>query len=80
MRTVNPQRAARDAQARATLARAEADELRSLPINDAERIEAERVEKEQTRQRIAQRERQLDPFERDTRRHDPGHDGPARSL
>ena len=62
-------------------ARAEADELRSLPVADAaRRIEAKRAEQEQTRQRAAQRERQLDPFERDTRRHDPGHDGPARSL
>ncbi|MDR0594846.1 MAG: AAA family ATPase [Bifidobacteriaceae bacterium] len=81
MRTVNPQRAAHDASARATLARTEADELRSLLINDAvKRIEARRAEKEQTRQRVPQRERQLDPFERGTRRHDPGHDGPTRSL
>ena len=81
MRTVNPQRAARDALARATLARTEANELRSLPISDAARlIEAKRAEKEQARQRAAQRERQLDPFERGTRRHDPGHDGPTRSL
>ncbi|WP_454114990.1 MobF family relaxase [Microbacterium lacticum] len=81
MRTINPQRAARDAFTRATLARAEADELRSLPVGDAaRRIEAQRAEQEQTRQRATQRERQLDPFERGTRRHDPGHDGPTRSL
>lgn len=49
MRTVNPQRAARNAFARATLARAEADELRNLPVNDAaRRIEAQRAEQEQT--------------------------------
>lgn len=81
MRTINPNGAARDAFARATLARAEADELRALPIADAaKRIAARRAEQEQTRLRAAQRERQRDPFERGMRRHDPGHDGPARSL
>ncbi|WP_448232361.1 MobF family relaxase [Microbacterium lacticum] len=81
MRTVNPHRNARDAQARAALARAEADELRNLSINDGARfIAAKRAEQEQTRRMAAQRARQLDPFERDTPRADPGRDGPARSL
>ncbi|WP_454118429.1 hypothetical protein [Microbacterium lacticum] len=77
MRTVNPQRAARDTLARATLARVEADELRSLPVSEAaRRIEAQRAEQEQTRQRA----RQLEPFGRDIPHFDPGRDGPARSL
>ncbi len=83
MRTINPQRAARDTLARATLARAEADELRSLPINDAARcIEAKRAEQERTEreQWAARRARQLEPFERNDPRRDPGRDGPARSL
>lgn len=81
MRTVHPQRAARDAQGRAALAHAEADELLRLPIDDAALlVEAKRAEKEQTRQRVAQREQRPDPFERSAHRHDPGHDGPARSL
>ncbi|WP_424806518.1 MobF family relaxase [Rhodococcus sp. 27YEA15] len=81
MRTNNPQRAARESSARAALVRAEADELRSLPVADAaRRVEARRAEQEQLRQQAAQRARQLDPFERGTRRHDPGHDGPARRL
>lgn len=37
MHTINPQCAARDASTRATLARAEADELRNLPVVDAAR-------------------------------------------
>lgn len=78
MRTINPQRAARDAFARATLARAEADELRSLPIGDAaRRIEARRAEQERAE---ANRAQQLDPFGRDPRRHDPGREGPVLGL
>lgn len=47
MRVPNPHRAARDAKARAAMLRAEADELRSLPANDAARqIEAKRAEHE----------------------------------
>jgi conjugative relaxase-like TrwC/TraI family protein len=81
MRTVHPQRAARDAFARATLARAEADELRSLPANDAaRRIEANRFEHEQVRRVAAQRARQLNQFQRTTLSSDPGRDGPARGL
>ncbi|WP_447589454.1 MobF family relaxase [Microbacterium lacticum] len=81
MRTVNPQRAARDAFTRATLARAEANELRSLPIRDAaRRIEAQRAEQEQMRQWAAQRARQLDPFERERPRDAPRRDGPSRGL
>lgn len=81
MRVVNPHRNAQDARARATVAHADADELRNLPINDAaRRIEAKRAEQEQTRQRTAQRARQLDPFERDTPRTNSGREGPARGL
>ena len=81
MRTVNPQRAARDALARATLARAEADALRNLPVNDAARlIEARRAESEQTRQRTTQQERQLDPFEREWPHGASRRDGPFREL
>lgn len=81
MRTVNPQRAARDALTRATLARAEADELRNLSVNDAARIiAAKRAEQEQTRRLLEQRERQLNPFQRTTPGSDPGRDGPARGL
>ncbi len=81
MRTINPQRAARDALARATLARAEADELRSLPIDDAaRRIETQRAEREQRRQRVAQRTRQLDPFQRERPRDTPQQGGPSRGL
>ncbi len=81
MRTVNPHRYARDSRARAALARAEADELRDLPINDAaRRIEGKRAEQEQTRRRAAERPRQLDPFERDGPRTEPDRGGPARGL
>ena len=82
MRTTNPERNAHAARARAALARAEADELRTLPISDAaQRIETTRAEQEQMRQQAAQRARQLyDPSERDPRRTDPGRDRPARGL
>lgn len=82
MRTVNPHRNAHDARTRAAMLRAEADELRSLPVTDAVKlIEAKRTEQEQTRQRAAQRAQQLrDPFEREPRRTDPGRDGPARRF
>jgi len=78
MRTVSPHRAARDALARVTLARAEADELRSLPIGDAaRRIETRRAEQEVARQR----ERQLrTAAEHELRRPDTGREGPSRSL
>ena len=82
MRTTNPERDARDARARAALARAEADELRVLPISEAAQlIDAKRAEQERMRQQVARRARQLrDPSERDPRRTDPGRDGPARGL
>jgi hypothetical protein len=70
MRTVNPRRNAQDARARATLARAEADELRNPPPagDAARRIEAKGAEPEQARQQAAQRARQLrDPIERNLR-------------
>ncbi|MFV4913123.1 AAA family ATPase [Microbacterium lacticum] len=78
MRTINPHRNALDARTRAALIRAEADELRSLPVGDAaQRIEAKRAEQERTRQRGAQ---QLDPFEHDRHRSEPRHEGPTRGL
>lgn len=81
MRTVNPHRTAQGARARVAMARAEADELRNLPVNDAaRRIEAKHAEQEQARQRAARRARQLDPFERGIPRSDPGREGPTRSL
>ena len=81
MRTISPHRNAQDARAIVALARTEADELRSLPVHEAaRRIEANRGEQEHARRRAAQRARQLDPFDREPRRHDPGHNGPARSL
>ncbi|WFP16593.1 MobF family relaxase [Citricoccus muralis] len=82
MRMTNPHRNAQDARTRAALIRAEADELRSLPVTEAaERIEAKRAEQEHARQRAAERARQLhDPFEHDPHRADPHRDGPARRL
>ncbi|WP_454116405.1 MobF family relaxase [Microbacterium aurum] len=78
IRIVNPQRAARDALMRATSARAEADELRNLPVGDAaRRIETRQAEQ----QRITERARQLsDTLAPDRHRHDPRRDGPTRSL
>ncbi len=82
MRVVNPYRDARDARAKAAATRAEADELRGLPITDAaQRIEAKRTAQERARQRAAERARQLhDPFENDPHRHDPHREGPTRGL
>lgn len=81
MGAINPRRSAADARTRAALVRAEADEFRSLPVTDAaQRIEARGAEQEQTRQHAAQRARQLDPFDHEPRRSDPGREGPARSL
>ena len=81
MRTVNPHRAARDASARATLARAEADELRSLLISDAAwRIEAKHAEREQAQQKVAQWTRQLDPFGHQRRSDIPRVGGSSRGL
>ncbi|MCQ9368904.1 hypothetical protein NQ038_03390 [Brevibacterium sp. 50QC2O2] len=84
MRTVNPHRDAADARTRAALIRAEARELRNLPVSDAaRRIEANRAqqEQEQARRRAERRERQLhDPFEHESRRPGPHRDGAARSL
>ena len=81
MRTINPHRTAAEARARAALIRAEADELRNLPVTDAvRRIEAKRAEQEHIRQQADQRARQLDPFEHDPRRSDPRREGPTRGL
>ncbi|WP_260283556.1 MobF family relaxase [Propionibacterium freudenreichii] len=79
---LKPHRKADDARYRATLVRAEADELRSLPVNEAaRRIEAKQTERERMRQEATARERQLPaPFEHDPHRHDPGREGPSRGL
>ena len=77
VRVTNPHRQAAQARTRAAATHAEADELRSLPVGEAaRRIEAKRAEQEQTRQRAAERARQLrDPFERDPHHRDPRRDG-----
>ena len=82
MRITNPRRKAHDAHTKAAATRAEADELRALPITEAAaRIEAKRADQENARQRAAERAQQLrDPFEHDPYRHDPHRDGPTRSL
>lgn len=81
MGAVNPRRNACDARSRAALIRAEADELRSLPVNAAAwRIEDKRAEQKHVRQQTEERGRQLDPFEREPHRTQPGRDGPARGL
>ena len=82
MRVTNPHRAARDARAQAAATRAEANELRSLPINDAERrIETKRAEQEHTRQQAAERAQQFrNPFEHDPHRSGPRREGPTRGL
>lgn len=65
----------------AAIATADADELRNLPVTDAaRRIKAKRAEQEHSRQKAAQRARQLDPFDHEPRRPDPRRDGPTRSL
>ena len=80
MSTINPYRTARDARTRAAAVRAEADELRSFPINEAaRRIESNRADQEHARRRAAQRARHLDPFERDPRTA-PGSEAPRRSM
>ncbi|WP_193095616.1 MobF family relaxase [Brevibacterium sp. FME17] len=82
MRTPKPHRAARDATTQAAMLRAEADELRNLPVNDAARlIEAKRAEQKNQRQQVAQRERQIsNSFEHDQHRSTPRRDGPTRGL
>lgn len=81
MQALHPHRNARDAQTTAARAEAEANELRSLPINEAARlIEAKHAEQERVRQQAAQRARQLDPSERDPRRTGPRDNGPARGM
>ncbi|MGP5054684.1 MobF family relaxase [Brachybacterium paraconglomeratum] len=79
MRVTNPRRDARDSRTRAAMLRAEADELRSLPVNEAaRRIEDKRAERETQQRRAAERARQLrDPFEHDPHRHDPRREGPG---
>ncbi|SBN43680.1 TrwC relaxase [Propionibacterium freudenreichii] len=82
IRTTSPHRKARDTRNRGAMTRAEADQLRSLPANEAaERIEAKRAEQEQARQRVAERAQRLpDPFAHDTHRSGPHREGPTRSL
>ncbi|UOR02461.1 AAA family ATPase [Leucobacter allii] len=60
MRVLDPRRDARKARARAAMNRAEADQLRTLPVKDAARvIEIMRVEREHARQQTEQRRRQM---------------------
>ena len=60
MRALNPSRNARDARARAALLRAESEEIRGLPVNDAAKlIESKRMERERAQQQAEQRQRQL---------------------
>ncbi|PJJ55314.1 hypothetical protein CLV54_3204 [Compostimonas suwonensis] len=82
MRIVKPHRDARDARARAAMSRAEAEELRDLPITEAaQRVEVRRAEQKNARQRAAQRARQLhDPFEHNPHRSNPRREGPTRSV
>lgn len=77
-RAFNPHREALEARARAAATRAEADQLRGLPVNDAaRRIETRRAEQ----RRIAERARQLrDPLVPDRHPRDSRRDGPTRSL
>lgn len=79
---LKPHRKADDARARAATTRAEAEELRALPVNEAaQRIEAKNAEQERRRHEATERERQLPaPFEHDPHRHDPGREGPRRGL
>lgn len=82
MRLPNPHSAARDARTHAAVLRAEADQLRNLPVNDAARlIEAKRADLDQQRRQVAERERQIsEPFEHDQHRSSPRRDGPAQGL
>lgn len=82
MRTTNPHRNAPDARAQAALTRAEADQLRALPINEAARcIEAKQTEQEHQQRQTAERARQFgDPFEHDPHRNVQRREGPARGL
>ncbi len=82
MRVPSPRRAARDAKSQAAMLRAEADELRMLPVNDAARqIETKRTERENQRQQMVKREPQIsDPFEHDRHRSGPRREGPTRGL
>lgn len=81
-RLTNPHRQASEAHRSAAATRAEADELRNLPVSEAaRRIEAKRAEQEHARQRAAERARQLrDPFAHDPHRSDPHREWPARGL
>lgn len=82
MRMANPYPDARDARARAARSRAEANELRGLPITDAaRRIEAKHAEQERIRQRAVEQAQQVqDPFEHNPHRSGPRRDGPTRSI
>lgn len=82
MRTVNPHREAQDSRRRAAATRAEADELRKLPVNEAASlIEATRAEQERLRQQMAERARRLgDRYEHEPHRHNPDRWRPTRGL
>lgn len=86
MRTVNPHRQARDAEMRAAILRAEvskaeADELRGLPVHEAaRRIETKRAAEEARRLADERTRRLRDAPRRDVTRSDPRRAGPSLGL
>ncbi|MDA3147168.1 AAA family ATPase [Leucobacter sp. UCMA 4100] len=68
MRALNPARDARDARGLAALLRAESEEIRSLPVNDAAKlIQIKRVERELAQRQAKHRQRHLSSPEASTR-------------
>ena len=82
MRLPNPHRLARNARTEAAVLRAESDELRALPVNEAASlIEATRTERERPRQQMSERARRLgDPYEHEPHRHNSDRWRPTRGL
>lgn len=71
-----------DRRSHAAVHRAEADQLRNLPVSDAARlIEAKRADLDQQRRQVAEQERQIsEPFEHDQHRSSLRRDGPTQGL
>ncbi|TYR21050.1 AAA family ATPase [Corynebacterium urealyticum] len=81
MRALNPARNARAARARAALLRAESEEIRGIPANDAaELIEAKRVERELAQHEAERRQRQLSSPAGSMRRNPDGRSGHGLGL
>lgn len=81
MRVTNPHRRAQDARTQAAATRAQADELRSVSVNDAaRRIEAQRAAEDEAQRRAAERARRLQSPLPMPRRSDPHSQGPSRGL